>query len=149
MLDHAAVKRLIPAIGPQVVGGTYTRYDGCANPLYLLRALHAAFLRRGGKYHAASRVASIAAAANDFTVAASGESFRAPKLVLAAGLGNHALAPLVGLNAPVRPVRGQIMVTERVRPVLDLPTLVIRQTAEGGLMIGESREEPDFDDPTT
>ena len=43
----------------------------------------------------------------------------AGKVVLAAGLGNAALAPMVGLAAPVRPQKGQIIVLERVRPFLD------------------------------
>ena len=70
------------------------------------------------------------------------------KLVLAAGLGNRELGAQIGLNVPVQPVRGQIIVTERVKPLLPLPTLKMRQTVEGTFMIGESREEGGFDDAT-
>jgi len=150
MLDHAGLKKLIPSIGPAVVGGSFTKYDGCANPLYLLRALHAAFIRRGGRYVGDSKIVSIKAAPHNFSVAAGGRTITAPRLVLAAGLGNRELAAPLGLNVPVRPVRGQIMITERVRPALNnVVTLWIRQTAEGGLMIGESREEAGLDDTTT
>jgi glycine/D-amino acid oxidase-like deaminating enzyme len=69
--------------------------------------------------------------------------------VLGAGLGNKALAQEIGLNVPVRPVRGQIIVTERMRPFLPMPTVMIRQTVEGTIMIGESREEAGFDDTTS
>jgi glycine/D-amino acid oxidase-like deaminating enzyme len=149
ILTHEALKELIPAIGPHVVGASYTPYDGHANPLYLLRALHAGLAKHGGHYAANSKVSRIVADAGSFTINAGGRSYTAPKLVLAAGLGNATLAPLVGLNVPVTPVRGQIIVTERVQPVLQMPTMKVRQTVEGSIMIGESREDAGFDDATS
>ncbi|MCC7485175.1 MAG: FAD-binding oxidoreductase [Burkholderiales bacterium] len=145
MLDHSELKRRIPAAGPEAVGASYTRYDGAANPLYLLRALHAGILRLGGRYAPGARVASIVARPGDFRVDAGGTTFAAPKLVLAAGLGNKALAPLVGLDAPVRPVRGHIVVTERIAPAIPL-TQNFRQMPEGGLLLGDSQEEAGYDD---
>jgi len=145
MLDRAELKRRIPAIGPEAAGASWTRYDGAANPLFLLRGLHAGILKLGGKYAPQSRVTAIAARPNEFTVDAGGSRFIAPRLVLAAGLGNKDLAPLVGLNAPVRPVRGHIVVTERVAPVIPL-TQNFRQMPEGGLLLGDSQEEAGYDD---
>jgi hypothetical protein len=49
------------------------------------------------------------------------------------------LAPLVGLVAPMKPNRGQIIVTERVRPFLRHPIVTLRQTDEGTMMIGDSQ----------
>jgi glycine/D-amino acid oxidase-like deaminating enzyme len=149
MLDPAALKEMLPAIGPEVAGASYTRYDGHANPLYTLRALHAGLVKLGGRYVPNARVDAIVAAPHDFTVNAGGETFSAPRLVLGAGLGNKALGEMVGLDVPVRPVRGQIIVTERMQPFLPMPTLMIRQTVEGTIMIGESREEAGFDDTTS
>jgi glycine/D-amino acid oxidase-like deaminating enzyme len=149
MLRPAELKKLIPAIGPEVAGASFTRYDGHANPLYTLRALHAALLKLGGRYVPNARVEHIKAAPHSFSITAGGETYAASRLVLGAGLGNKALGALVGLNVPVRPVRGQIIVTERVQPVLPMPTLMIRQTVEGTIMIGESREEAGFEDTTT
>ena len=51
------------------------------------------------------------------------------------------LAPMVGLEAPMRPERGQIVVTERLRPFLNHPVVTLRQTDEGTVMIGDSKEE--------
>lgn len=149
ILGHAELKKLIPAIGPDVVGASYTRYDGHANPLYTLRALHAALIKHGGTYVPNARVEAIRGGANSFSLQAGGRSYAAPRLVLGAGLGNKALGEMVGLNVPVRPVRGQIIVTERLQPILPMPTLMIRQTVEGTIMIGESREEAGFDDTTS
>jgi glycine/D-amino acid oxidase-like deaminating enzyme len=65
--------------------------------------------------------------------------------VLAAGLGNATLASHFGLKAPVRPQRGQVLVTERARAALPMPTTTIRQTGEGSIMLGDSVEEVGFD----
>ena len=45
----------------------------------------------------------------------------------------------------MRPVRGHIVVTERVAPVIPL-TQTIRQMPEGGLLMGDSYEEAGYDD---
>jgi hypothetical protein len=60
---------------------------------------------------------------------------------LAAGNANMKLAPMVGLEAPMRPERGQIVVTERLRPFLHHPVVTLRQTDEGTVMIGDSKED--------
>jgi glycine/D-amino acid oxidase-like deaminating enzyme len=70
-------------------------------------------------------------------------------VVLAAGLGNRDLAPMVGLNAPVRPNRGQILVSERMQPFLRHPSLYVRQTDEGVVQIGDTHEDVGFDDGTS
>src|SRR5579875_3515115 len=111
----------------------------------LLPAFHTGFVLGGGRYYPHSRVAAAAAAPGDFRLRAGSEEIAAPKAVLAAGLGNAELAPLFGLSAPVKPQRGQILVSERVRPLLPLPTTTIRQTGEGGIMLGDSQEEVGFD----
>jgi hydrogen cyanide synthase HcnC len=145
ILDRAELKRRVPSVGPEAVGASWTRYDGAAHPLLLLRGLHAGILELGGKYAPHSRVTAVTARANEFKVEGGGNTYLAPKLVLAAGLGNKELAPLVGLDAPVRPVRGHIVVTERVAPVIPL-TQTIRQMPEGGLLLGDSYEEAGYDD---
>ena len=61
--------------------------------------------------------------------------------MLAAGNANMKLAPMVGLYAPMAPERGQIVVTERVQPFLNHPVVTVRQTDEGTVMIGDSKEE--------
>ena len=76
-----------------------------------------------------------------FRLTTAGGEVRAAKVVLAAGNANMALAPLVGLQAPMRPNRGQIVVTERAAPFLRYPVTTVRQTDEGTVMIGDSREE--------
>lgn len=149
VLDGDAVRRLIPQAGPSVVGAVMCPLDGHVSPLRLLRALLQAFEGLGGRLRAGLRVAGICHAGESFEVRTDHGNFSAPRLVLAAGLGNRALAPLVGLAAPVRPNRGQILVTERLQPFLRHPTLHVRQTGEGVVQIGDSKEDVGFDDGTT
>ena len=66
--------------------------------------------------------------------------------MLAAGLGNARLAPMVGLAAPVVPNKGQIIALERVRPFLAVPLETIRQTDEGTVLIGDSQQDVGFDE---
>lgn len=147
VLDRAALVQRLPGIGPSVVGATYTKLDGHVNPLRLLRALHAATLGRGGAYLPNHRALRVAREGAGFVVeAAAGQRIHAAAVVLTAGLGNAALAPQLGLDAPVRPQRGQVIVLERVRPFLAHPMSTLRQTDEGTVLIGDSQEEAGFDD---
>jgi octopine oxidase subunit B len=145
MLDHDELAAMLPGLGPAVVGASWTPYDGHANSLALFHALHKGFAAAGGTYLPNCTVTQVAAAPGDFRVAAGGETVGAPKIVLAAGLGNAELAPLFGLSAPVRPQRGQILVTERTIRAWPIPLGSIRQTPEGSILLVSSEEDVGFD----
>jgi glycine/D-amino acid oxidase-like deaminating enzyme len=149
ILDRTALLQRLPHVGPAVVGASFSPMDGHVNPLKLLRALHTACIQRGVTLKTSHGVQRIAHADGMFTAHSGDRQFRARKLVLAAGLGNAGLAAQVGLHAPVRPNRGQLLVTERINKVFDHPTGQIRQTDEGSIQIGESKEDAGFDDSTT
>jgi hydrogen cyanide synthase HcnC len=145
MLDRVEVQAMVPGLGDRVVGASFCPIDGEAHPLYLLRSLHAALLQLGGSYLPGRTVDAIEAAPNNFTARVGAERFTAAKLVIAAGLGSRDLAPMVGLNMPVTPLRGQIIVTERLRPFLGYTCHTLRQTVEGSVMMGDSQEDAGFD----
>lgn len=145
MLDRATVKKMLPDIGPEVAGASYCPLDGQVNPLRLLMALHTAMIRGGTTYLPEQKVADITYVGEEFQLQTPDFLLVSKKLVLAAGHDNVRLAPMVGLQAPVRPQRGQIMITEKVRPFLAYPTINVRQTDEGGVQIGDSMEEVGFD----
>jgi hydrogen cyanide synthase HcnC len=149
MLDRAEVRALVPLIGDRVVGATFCPLDGHVNPLKLLRSLHHALAAEGSDYLPNRRVGAITPQPHGFVVHAGEERLACDKLVIAAGLGSRDLAPMVGLDMPVNPLRGQIVITERMRPFLDHATHVLRQTEEGGVMMGDSHEEVGFDNGTT
>ena len=111
------------------------------NPLQLLKGLHLAIRRLEGRILSRHRVNRIEPSATGFALHVGADRFYAPIVVLAAGIATRALARDIGLDVPVRPQRGQILVTQRLAPFLPLPCSGLRQTAEGTLMIGATQEE--------
>ncbi len=146
VFDRAGLASRLPGLGVDVAGGTYCPIDGHCNPLKFLRALHAAMVRAGAVYHAGRRVERIAPRGAAFALETAAGTIGADKVVLAAGLGNAALAPMVGLDVPVRPNQGQVIVLERVPRFLAMPLETIRQTDEGTVLIGDSQQERGFDE---
>ena len=144
MIDHRELADMLPGLGPGVFGASFTPYDGHANPLDLLHALHKGLVENGGATSRIPRSAS-QGGTGDFRISTADGEIGAPKMVLAAGLGNAGLTPLFGLNAPVDRRRARSFVTERAQHVLPMPTTTIRQTVEGGIMLGDSQEDVGFD----
>ncbi|CAH2598614.1 Opine oxidase subunit B [Rhodovastum atsumiense] len=149
IIHRDELRAMVPAIGDRVVGAAYCPRDGHASPLYTLRALQQALVAAGGTYLPNHMVDRIDPTEGSFTVQAGANTLRSGKIVIAAGLGAARLAPMVGLDMPVTPLRGQILVTERMRPFLDYPGHTIRQTAEGSVMLGDSHEDVGFNAGTT
>ena len=149
MLDTKALRELVPEVSGQVAGAGFCRHDGDVSPLHFLRALHEGIARRGGRYLPWGPVGGVERRDGGFEVRSPGGTLSCDRVVLAAGHGNTTLAPMVGLTAPIHPIRGQVLVTERVRPFLHLPTLLVRQTADGPVQIGDSHEDVGFDDGTS
>ena len=148
LLDRKALQDLLPhtPLGPRVLGATHAPADGHVNPLLLLRGLHAGLRAHGATHRPGSHVAGIEAG---FTITtADGAAFTADKVVVAAGLATPGLAAMIGIDLPVRPVRGQNIVTERLAPLLPMPASAIRQTNEGVVQIGVSHEEGTTDPAT-
>jgi glycine/D-amino acid oxidase-like deaminating enzyme len=146
VLDRAGLARRLPGVGQDVAGGTFCALDGHCNPLKLLRAFHAATLAAGGACLSSHGVTRIVPQGGGFTLSTAGGTITAEKVVLAAGLGNATLAPMVGLNAPVRPNKGQIIALERMPRFLAFPLGTIRQTDEGTVLIGDSQQDCGFDE---
>jgi glycine/D-amino acid oxidase-like deaminating enzyme len=141
MMDRGQVAKMLPDIGPEVVGGSFCPLDGHVNSLRLFRTLHASLNARGVTYLPSHRVETITREGGEFQLATPHGTITAGKVALAAGNANMRLAPMVGLECPMKPERGQIVVTERLRPFLNHPVVTLRQTDEGTVMMGDSKEE--------
>ena len=141
IMGRDEVAKYLPEIGPDVVGGSYCPLDGHVNSLKLFHALHSAMAGQGTAYFPGHAVSAIERDGTAFRLTAGAFEITAGKVVLAAGNANRHLAPMVGLKAPMRPERGQIVVTERVKPFLRYPVVTIRQTDEGTVMLGDSKED--------
>lgn len=140
VLSAAETRARVPAVGGDVVGSVYSSADGHVNSLRLFRALHVGMKHRGVDYRAHHAVERIEPAADGFRLAGRWGQLSARRIVLAAGLDNARLAPMVGLSTPLVCSKGQILVTEKCRPFFDHASATIRQADEGGVMIGDSEE---------
>lgn len=152
ILERSDVERRFPSLrlGKDVAGVSFGELDGQVNPLRLLAALQAGFQRKGGTLKNNSKVTSITMLpGGGFEVVTAGFKAYAPQVILSAGLGVIELGKTVGLDVPLRPQRGQLLVTERVAPLLPIPASGLRQTSEGTVMIGVTTEEVGFDLSTT
>ena len=151
IIEREEVEKMLPGVrlGDEVVGASFSKHDGDVNPLKLLRALHTSFRRMGGKLRTDCRVENIRHDGAAFIAETRNGSFTAPKIVLACGHGITRLAPMVGLDTPIVPQRGQVLVTERAEPVLDMALGSVRQTDEGTVQIGNTEEGVEYNDGTT
>lgn len=149
VLDQTELRKRLPGIGPGVLGACYSPMDGHVNPLKLLHALHAACKLRGVKVLSGLKVDDIRHSAAGFEITAGSQRMASERLVLAAGLGNRALGALLGQDIPLDPSRGQILITERLKPFLHYPTTYVRQTDEGTVQLGDSAERVGLDDRTS
>lgn len=150
LLDREVLRDMIPAVGPQAVGGTFCPHDGHADPLNTLRSLHRALRRAGMRVlRGKAQRAYAAPGGTGFIVETEGGRITCERVVLAAGLGNPELCEPLGLRAHLRPQRGQIAVTERTERFLDPVCHTVRQTEDGTVMLGDSKEEVGFDTGTT
>ena len=148
LLDGEELRARVPAFGPEVAGGTFCPHDGHADPLATLNALHRG-LRRAGCAVVQGKALRVVPQAQGFSVETEAGRVSCDRVVLAAGLGSTALAAPLGLRAELRPQRGQVVVTERMAPFLDVACHTVRQTGDGTVMLGDSKEEVGFDTGTT
>jgi glycine/D-amino acid oxidase-like deaminating enzyme len=151
MLDRGALERLLPGmrLGQDVVGAVHCARDAEVNPLRLLLALQRGITALGGVVIGDQNVSAITPQAGGYSLATPAGKLRTAKLVIAAGNDTGPLAAQVGIDVPLRPQRGQLLVTERLAPLIPLPTVPLRQTAEGGVLIGSTQEEVGFDTGTS
>ncbi|MCA8934075.1 MAG: FAD-binding oxidoreductase [Rhodospirillaceae bacterium] len=149
VLGPNALKREEPHIGPKVAGAILHHQDGHANPLRLLTALADGVRRKGGTVLTGKTVTGVTRGDEFVVHCDDGTAVGAGKVVLSAGLGAITLGPKLGFKAPVRPQRGQVLITEKLPKMINRPSLVARQVDEGGIQIGATNEEVGFNDQVT
>lgn len=143
VVRHAELKIRLPLVG-KVPGATYCPHDGHCDPLRLLRAMHSGYLNKGGEYRPRTPITGIKGLdGGGFELStADGKVVAAcEKLIVAAGHGSRELGSQVGLDVPIHPDQGQVLVTEKVEPVLAFPTNYVRQTDDGSFMLGPSSKD--------
>ena len=154
ILNYTELKKQLPLVG-KVAGASYCPDDGHCNPLKLLLALHSGYLSKGGEYRPDNHISQIKGLTEGgFAICseAQGPVAIAEKVIISAGHGSAKLGAQLGLDVPIFPDQGQILVTEKVEPILRYPTNFVRQTNEGGFLLGPSSSEVGYSldtDPVT
>ena len=154
-LDAQGVRECEPAFSSdRVLGGVFCPLNGQINPLMLCRAYALGARRRGARfvlgvavqeiYHANGRVSA---------VRTSDGAIRCEHVVNAAGAWAAEVGAMVGIDLPVVPARGQIILTEPVprfiRHVVSGAEPSARQTRRGNVIIGSTVENAGFDKRVT
>ena len=151
VLSADDLRKQMDGIGDDVVGATFSQFDGHVNPLRFLRALRLSVLALGGTVKTDAHVAAVDPVAGggfDLTLA-NGETLGADKVLLCAGLGAMKLAAGLGFQTKIRPQRGELLITEKLGDRLPFISSTIRQVDEGGVQIGGTKADAGMDDSET
>ncbi len=119
ILDKYEVHEDEPYLAPDIVGGMETDGDGSLNPMALAYGLVRGAKKLGAKVLTHRAVTGIGLDANGCVerVVTKGGEILAKRVVNAAGVWAAEIGKLVGLNIPIKPRQGQLLVAERTFPV--------------------------------
>lgn len=171
LLDTAQTLEMEPALSPHIIGATYSPFEGQVNPFLLTRAFLGAAEKLGAKVFTHAEVRGIGISKGRVSAVNTTKGrIESSLIVNASGAYAAAIGDMVNLNIPIKPRRGQILVTESVPPFVRYcilsakyiaakfdPALAesggmgfaVEQTANGNVLIGSTREFVGFDRQTT
>lgn len=149
VLSRDEVLAMEPALSPEVAGATFSRIDGNVNPLRLVEMYMRAAKKNGVEYEYYNHVNALEKKEGHYLISSNNRQVKAKNLVLATGVWSKEVGRLLGIHIPVHPVRGQILITEPLAPLLHYTISGLRQTHNGEVLIGYSKEEAGFDRRST
>ncbi len=150
LLGPAAVAQLEPALRRDVLGAALLAGEHQVNPMLLAEATKRAALRLGASFRPHVRVTGLRRQGSRIVGVEAGPEFLPCRTVVnAAGAWAGRLAATAGLDLPVFPVRGQIVLTESLPPTLNAclstSACYLLQKAHGEVLIGSTTERSGFD----
>ena len=171
LLDAQQTRKLEPQLSDHIVGATHSLLDGQVHPIALAHAFALGAKKLKARILTGTRVEGIEISGTRVvSVDTSKGRFYADIIVNAAGVSAPEIGQMIGLQIPIKPRRGQIVVTEACHPMLkhclisakyiaskfnpDLAEsnsegISIEQTKDGNLLLGSTREFVGFDKRTT
>jgi len=150
VLDAAETHRLQPGLSPEVQGAIYSPEDGHIDSIRYVTALARAARRLGVEFRSYTEVTGIERKDGMVTgVLTELGRIAAPHVVNAAGPHAAAVAKMVGIELPVYPVRGQVLVTLPMPRTLRMPMSGVRQNPTGHFFLGFTREDAGYDASVT
>lgn len=150
ILSSEEVARLEPRLTHDLLGGALLPGEHQVNPMLLAEAFKRAAIRRGATFRHDARVTALRVRGGRVVGAAVGDEFLPCQMVVnAAGAWAGRLAATAGLELPVFPVRGQIVLTETLphtlNACLSTSACYMAQKAHGEVLIGSTTERVGFD----
>ena len=137
ILARKETLELEPALSELVIGSIYYPNDMDINPMYFVLEVIKAAQRYGAQIFTHTEVTAISTAGNKITgVVTTKGDFSTPVVVNAAGVEVPRIGRMVGLSVPVFRIRGQVITTERIPPLISRFVGEIYQTACGSLYLG-------------
>ncbi|MFK7793243.1 MAG: NAD(P)/FAD-dependent oxidoreductase [Devosiaceae bacterium] len=142
VLTHEELRTLAPYLSDKAIGGGYCAMEGKANPLRATPAIANAAQKAGVAIHAFTSVTSITHEDGDYAVATTKGTFKARRLVNAAGAKAGHVAAMLGVAIEIDGFPLQVTVSEPVGPLI--PHLIysaagklsLKQAANGGCIVG-------------
>ncbi|WP_415857179.1 NAD(P)/FAD-dependent oxidoreductase [Sinomonas sp. G460-2] len=164
-LDPRALRDAEPHISPDALGGAYYPEDCQVQPMLVAAHLVRLAVAAGATFHAETRVTGFLRSGERVTgVRTSRGDFAAGAVVNCTGTWAGELASLAGVDVPVMPRRGFVMVTEPLPPMVHHKVYaaeyidnvgssdaglqaspVVEGTPSGTILIGSTRERVGFD----
>ncbi|MBM9513083.1 NAD(P)/FAD-dependent oxidoreductase [Desulfogranum marinum] len=141
MISRTELEKKLPKIGfgPDVVGAAWCEADGVVEPLALMRAYKAAFCKLGGNVIEA-HIHDVCPQDGGYSVFTDKGQMKCERLVLSAGLSNRRFSRFALSSLPVSADKGQVLLVERMPPVMPIPLLGVTQTFGGTIIIGFRHE---------
>jgi sarcosine oxidase subunit beta len=146
-LTKNQVVNMIPHVASEhVLAANYSPMSGYSNPLKAGRNILEAAKDNGAEFVGQQLITRIEPAANGkgYDVYSENEVFHAEKVLVACGIRSPKLLDPLGVHIELQRQHNMITVTEKAPHFLDYtfttPTLTMKQTAEGSILIGGGRE---------
>ena len=155
LLDGDELRRLEPLIGPEAVAGAFNTGGYHVNPFRLNEGYAADARRHGCRIAFDVSVSEIRVRAGKIdTVVTSRGDMQADWVVVAAGAHTPAILSGSGMDLPIYPARGQVIITEACGPttprtIASFNHLYVKQNASGNFYLGSHTEDVGFDNRVT
>jgi sarcosine oxidase subunit beta len=121
IVDKPRMNQLQPHVNERFIASTYSPGDAQVDPFLVMKGFIAAG-RNAGVDVTFSDGLTEAAQSADGTwrlKTSSGSEYESETVVIAAGAWSHQIGELFGIDIPVEPKRGQLLITEKTPPVGD------------------------------
>jgi glycine oxidase len=154
LLDPAGLQRYEPLASTGARGGLLIETHGFVNVPDFTEALAVAATRRGARFVLDTRVVGIRESAGRLTVSTDSGEIAADRVVVAAGSWAGQIAIAGATEAPVKPIRGQLLhlawtTAQPLRHVVWGTDCYIVPWSSGRVLVGATVEDVGFDERAT